>query len=168
VHGIGWMLPEANHVGAWIHDDDDVRRLNAEVTSDTPRLWWRQGEGDWFARGWIGLSRPLTARLSAEQLVALLAHECGHVAARLRDFHVRDTGLYAEWASEACADRLAFRWGFEREIRADAPHRSLGHHGVLPGEVVWVGDKAFRVDRHFIIRPCPRFDGQAPALAGPP
>jgi hypothetical protein len=122
VQRVSWLPTEKERtaVGWWILDDDDVRRLNAQVTPDTPRRWWRQGEGDWFARGWIGLSRPLTARLSAEHLVALVAHECGHAVARMRDFHVRD-GLDAEWANEACADRLAFRWGFEREIRAETP-----------------------------------------------
>jgi hypothetical protein len=120
-----------------------------------------------LAAGFV-LSRPLTARLSADRLVAFIAHECGHAVTRMRDFHVRDNGLFAEWARESCADRLAFRWGFEREIRADAPTRALGHHGALPGQVVWVRDKAFRLDRHFIIRPYPQLDGQAPAVAGLP
>jgi hypothetical protein len=161
VQRIGWLPADKGHeaVGWWLPDEDDVRRLNAQVTPDTPRLWWRQGEGGWFARGWIGLSRPLTAELPDVNLIALVAHECGHAVARLREFTARDTGLFAEWANEACADRLAFRWGFEAEIRADAPTRRLSHHGVLPGEVVCVGDKAFRLDRHFCIRPCPRRDG---------
>jgi len=137
--------------GQWIGDPADELRLRPRP--DDPGTWARQGQEGHLGAGWIELSRR-AARLPWPRLVALVAHECGHAVTRAREFDQR-SGLIDEWASELCADRHAFRWGFEREVRADAPHRFFGHHAALPGELIWLNDEAFTVDRHFYLRRWP-------------
>ncbi|MCC7542328.1 MAG: hypothetical protein IT379_39285 [Deltaproteobacteria bacterium] len=110
----------------------------------------------------IFLSREL-AGLPLSQMVAVVAHECGHAVTRESEFTKRD-GISSEWASELCADYHAFRWGFEKEIRAHAPFRSLAHHACLPGETISEAGREWRVDRWFHFRPVA---GRREALPAP-
>src|SRR5262249_6396565 len=110
-----------------------------------------------LARGRLMLSRR-ASRLPAMRRVALIAHECGHVVTRARDFDARERRGEAEWASEMCADMYAFRWGFEKQIREHATSRRIGHHDAVPGETIWDGGFAYRVDGRFFLRPCPSLD----------
>ena len=146
----------AGTLGQWVVDREEARRLGPQ--SSRPETWARP-EGHFQATGWVSLSRRV-ARLPWEHLVATVAHECGHVATRESELLKRG-GLRLssddEWISELCADWHAFRWGFEKQIRAHAPRRSFAHHAVLPGEVITMdladGPRSWRVDRHFYLRP---------------
>jgi len=150
----------ASTLGQWIEDPEHVRHLVTQTEGD-PRLWARQYSEEYLASGWIELSRR-AARFSLPRLVALIAHECGHAVTRAGEFEKREgRGGDSEWASELCADRHAFRWGFERETRANARHRSFAHHAVLPGEMIWLKGVAFTVDRHFYLRRRPAADRPA-------
>lgn len=152
--------PSQGTFAEWIIDPEDEGRLRTE-TERNPRLWGRQGSEEYLALGWIGLA-PGAARYPASKLLSTLAHECGHAVTRYIDFAARErVSRDGEWASELCADMYAFRWGFEREIRASAPLRNLAHHAVLPGETLWCNGKAFRVDRRFFLRRAPRHDEDA-------
>jgi hypothetical protein len=144
-------------MGEWLVDQHELAQLHAE-TRCTRRLWRRQGSEKYLARGWIALAHR-SIRLPNEHLIALLAHECGHAVTRARDFDARRRYGDEEWASEMCADMYAFRWGFESQVRAQAPFRKIAHHAALPGQTIWDGDYAFRVDRRFFLRRCPRLDG---------
>lgn len=139
--------------GQWVHDPEDARRLGPQT--ERPETWGRV-EGQWQASGYIRLSRAIT-RLRQVDLVAIIAHECGHVATRARDFDRREKYGDGEWASELCADFYAARWGFERELRLQAPRRNVAHHAVLPGAILTEGEgveeRRYRVDRHFYLRP---------------
>ena len=158
VRRVGWLSgAEERVLGEWRVDRAEVMQL-CDETQRNPRLWHRQGTEPYLARGWIGLPRG-AARRPAEHLVALLAHECGHAVTRARDFNARERYGDGEWASELCADMYAFRWGFEAQMRAEAPFRDFTHHAVLPGQTIWQGDVAYRVDRRFFVRRCPRLDG---------
>jgi len=159
VQQIGW-LPETDDttVGQWCVDREHVVQLCTE-TEQNPRLWPRQGTETFLARGWIGLARR-AARLPADHLRAIVAHECGHSVTRARDVEVRARRSPVEgWASELSADMYAFRWGFEREVRAQQPSRPPAHHAVLPGEIIWDDNTAYRVDRRFFLRRCSQKDG---------
>jgi hypothetical protein len=139
-----WWPDVAHHAG----DDDVVLHL-------------------FRTRGCVQLSRRV-CRMPNDHVLGILAHEYGHAVTRASDWSAREgDGISSHgWILEMCADKYAFKWGFEKKVRA-LPPRPL-HHSVLPGEVVWVDDRAFRVDRHFIIRAYPRLDGQAPAVPGLP
>ena len=108
--------------------------------------------------GTVKLSRS-ASKLGWSDLIAIIAHECGHAITREREFEKRD-GVSSEWASELCADFHAFRWGFEKQIRAHAHQRSVAHHCVLPGEVISMesslGSQSWKVDRNFYLRPLRR------------
>lgn len=146
---------EPGTLGQWVVDVEQARKLNPQ--SGRPSTWGRP-EGMWQAGGWIKLSRQV-ARMGWVHLVATIAHECGHVATRASEFEKRD-GVDSEWASEMCADWHAFRWGFEKQIRAHAPRRSIAHHAALPGEVISMdgpeGSQSWKVDRCFYLRPISR------------
>jgi len=141
-------------LGKWVVDaeegrayhEDEERRFLARVRSPVidPRH---------HVRG-VVLIAPRAARLSPTQLLGLVAHECGHVATRELDFMTREAAFRdGEWSSELCADRYAFRWGFEAGIRALAMIRSIGHHCVLPGDWIEYEGVRLKVDRNFFIRP---------------
>lgn len=141
-------------LGKWVVDahegraylEDEERRFQARVRS--PVIDARH-----HVRG-VVLIAPGAARLSSTQLLGLVAHECGHVATREGDFMAREAAFRdGEWASELCADRYAFHWGFEAGIRAFAKIRSIGHHCVLPGDWIEYGGARLKVDRNFFIRP---------------
>jgi hypothetical protein len=125
--GIDWLPREEGRdgtMGEWVADAD----------FDYPGT-----EEHFRTRGEIWLSRTL-ARYPLDRVIATVAHECGHVATRWRDFDARErVSGDSEWSSELCADMYAFRWGFEQQIRADGPHRALGHHCAPPGEVLGAG-----------------------------
>jgi hypothetical protein len=70
--------------------------------------------------------------------IPLVAHELGHACTREADFERLD-GFDSEWASEMCADRYAYKWGFGRVIARHRPNRDLGHHGPGPRSVFTVG-----------------------------
>ena len=143
---------EPGTLGEWVHDPKEARRLGPQ---DDPKTWGRV-EGRWQASGYIKLSRAIT-RLRQVDLVATIAHECGHVATRYRDFDRRERYGDGEWASELCAEFYAARWGFERELRLQAPRLDVAHHAALPGAVLIEGEgveeRRYRVDRHFYLRP---------------
>jgi hypothetical protein len=138
--------------GEWVHDPEEARRLGPQT--ERPETWGRV-EGNWQASGCIRLSRAIT-RLRQGDLVAIIAHECGHVATRAREFDRREKYGDGEWAAELCADFYAARWGFERELRLWAPRRNVAHHAGLPGAVLIEGvgaeERRYRVDRHFYPR----------------
>jgi hypothetical protein len=95
----------------------------------------------------------LFARSLDEDMVAVVAHELGHVATTRDDFDRRD-GLDGEWASESCADYYAYRWGFARAIRRHQRSRNLGHHGTLPGGIITIdGIGTFKMTRNFHLHP---------------
>lgn len=157
----------------------DWARLNRRLRRFVDYDWSDGTSGEWVvavpgdAHGWEWQRRlnvpldpkahyPGEVRLSREldgyqrdEIVAVVAHECGHVVTRERELAERKAPD-DEWASELCADRHAFRWGFEREIRKSAKTRPIGHHAVLPGE--WIeqclDDQWIRwmVDRNFCFR----------------
>ncbi|MBU1702327.1 MAG: hypothetical protein KJ831_19475 [Candidatus Eisenbacteria bacterium] len=145
-------------LGMWETDPRAKELFYAEQNQNPFMPKWRSLPLDpqFHVPGLILLSSEVD-RLPWPRLVALIAHECGHVVTREREFEKRD-GCSSEWASELCADRNAFRWGFEREIRAHAKHRDFTHHAVLPGEMIWENGIAFIVDRHFYLRRCPERD----------
>ncbi len=142
--------------GEWNVDPEDVGRLHRLIADDQSR--WGDPEPCFTARGWITISRR-AARLPWPRLIALVAHECGHVATRERNFTCRD-GVSSEWTSELCADMYAFKWGFERQIRINEPFRGFGHHCVLPGKKIGEDHDGtttwWRVDRRFHLRPLRR------------
>jgi hypothetical protein len=105
----------------------------------------------------VALSRSLAVRDTAVQ-VAIVAHELGHVATTEDDFAKREALTDSEWASDACADYYAYRWGFARQIRKHQRTRDKGHHGGLPGDVIEIdcslptGTMRYRVTRRFYYR----------------
>ena len=158
VQRISW-LPEGDSstLGEWFLDPEHLVQLHTE-TEQNPRLGPRQGSEKFLARGWIGLTHR-AAELPADHLLAVVAHECGHVVTRVRDVEVRARLSPVEgWATEMCADMYAFRWGFEREVWAHQASRALAHHAALPGQIIWDDNAAYRVDRRFFLGRCPRKD----------
>ena len=88
--------------------------------------------------------------------VAVVAHELGHACTRGDDFKDRlDNPLGESCALELCANRYAFKWGFEEQItQAD---RDVLHQGPLPGGELTEGPdpesgvvNRYRVTRDFI------------------
>ena len=77
-----------------------------------------------------------------EYPLATVAHELGHACTVEREFERLD-GFDSEWASEMCADRCAYRWGFGREIARARPTREFGHHGPGPGQIFTLGPGEF-------------------------
>lgn len=156
VQRISW-LPEddGSTLGEWFLDREYVAQLRVERKQKPG--FGADDESDereeFLARGWIGLS-PRVTQLPPNVLRAVVAHEFGHAVTRPGDIEAREVAFGdAEWATEACADMYAFRWGFEEDIRAAPAFRDVGHHGALPGEVVqWDGGPAYRVDRYFFPR----------------
>ena len=152
--------------GCWCLDPAAVARLAAVASgAHEPRQREReereQERQRFLMPGYIMLSRRVN-RISWGRLVATIAHACGHAVTRLREYEARelqnDSESEEEWARELLADRHTFRWGFEREMRMDAPYRSLAHHAVLPGEMMWVRGRALKCDRNFYLRRCPSLD----------
>lgn len=116
--------------------------------------WKRKSGGEVWERGSgaVQLARKVPT-LPEPRLIATIAHELGHVATREEDFWKRD-GVDAEWASEACADYYAYKWGFGRQIRADYKANPNLAHRLLPGEIIEIeGIGAFKMTRHFYLRP---------------
>jgi hypothetical protein len=85
---------------------------------------------------------------------ATLVHEFGHACTR-EDDRRRRTAPCDEWASEACADWYAYKWGFGRLIRKHAKTRQLGHHGALPGQTIEIDGARYRMTRAFCYRCLP-------------
>ncbi|MBU1698620.1 MAG: hypothetical protein KJ970_04885 [Candidatus Eisenbacteria bacterium] len=138
-------------LGMWVTDSREKKLFLAERRCRSLPL-----DPKFHVPGHILISTGVD-RLPWPRLVALIAHECGHAVTREHEFNKRD-GHDSEWSSELCADRHAFRWGFEREMRVFAQHRDFGHHAVLPGEIIWQEGIAFKVDRYFYLRRCPDRD----------
>jgi hypothetical protein len=116
--------------------------------------------GQWNRDTRFDLDSPGVVELSADtaHLVALIAHELGHVCTREEDFLARDNGVHGEWSSEMCADYYAYRWGFGREIARHRKSRDWSHHGPAPGATFTIsGDQdgiwhCYRVTRRFYLR----------------
>jgi hypothetical protein len=77
--------------------------------------------------------RIVYVKEDVEHLVAILAHEFGHVCSRAQEIELRNVGD-SELASELTADWYAYKWGFERQIIRWNKVRDRRHHGPLPGE----------------------------------
>ena len=150
-------------LGEWSVDVEEVQRLNAKqqaafCTEGKGYLLRTPMEMGFHASGWIALSRRL-GRLPWAHQLATVAHECGHVVTREREFErLRAVNGDAEWTSEMCANRYVFRWGFKEELRAQAPNLDVRHEAVLPGEMIWVHGEAYGVDWRFRLRRCPAAD----------
>lgn len=150
-------VPSDETVARWLIDEDEARRIGPH--RGRPQTWGR-AEGRWNAHGWVEIRRR-EARVDLSDIVATIAHECGHVATRERDFGKRDSCYTdSEWASEMSADFYAFKWGFEKELRKHNQERRLGHHGGLPGEIIAIDaipemdmpEQRLKVDRNFYLR----------------
>lgn len=155
--------------GLWKVDKEAGRKWSANRTKR-----WESGLGfpgnqpeywEHAVPGVIEVSRRCS-QWSHQRLVALFAHECGHCVTRERDVERMDGCPYDEWTSELCADRYAFRWGFEKEIRKQAVSRDVGHHAALPGQILWLSSTAFEVDRHFKFKRRPDLDNPEYATEG--
>ena len=150
VQSIRYLTTEDGETdGEWLTDPEAAQRLKKRQSAN-PRLWYL-GDVHFQVPGWIEISREVTG-LPWIRLVAIIAHELGHAMTRESEFYKRSS-VNSEWAIELCADRYAFRWGFERHIRVHAPFRLFAHHAGLPGQKIFVGDQAFKVDRNFFLRP---------------
>jgi hypothetical protein len=140
--------------GQWCVNPADAQRMGPQAGK--PATWGRP-DGCYLAPGVIRLT-PTECRRSLDSLVATVAHECGHAAVREREVASRQrVRRDSEWASEMSADYYAFKWGFEKQIRARSPSRRVGHHGGLPGDILRLGappdEHYVKVDRHFYVRP---------------
>jgi hypothetical protein len=113
-----------------------------------------------FRPGPLFLSRRIKT-LSENDRIAVIAHELGHAATTEEDFWIREeeSGGEGVWASELCANRLAYKWGFGRHIRnhhRHFPEKFL--RTLLPGDTVIVEDRehnlkaTYHVTRGFHIK----------------
>ncbi len=168
-----WLSPEEDDggtVGQWVpcRDappcaayerwlDQEIRKLYPGASEHQLELVSQNERHDpHLQRGEIALSHALT-KVDDDHLLATIAHELGHAATRPIDFERRERVIRnGEWASEACADYYAYKWGFGRQIRRRASTRDWAHHGVLPGGVIEVkgptGWIRYRVTRRFYYR----------------
>lgn len=116
------------------------------------------------SRGWIKLS-PRMAGWGRHDLEAEIAHECGHAVALQAQVLAR--GRDSVLAAELAADHLAFRWGFEEQIRRRAPKRAGHHHPGLPGECFQREDCWVTITKQHTVKPCRHrlaADGAHPAI----
>lgn len=141
--------------GYWHGDQPHPDHDAVEAAIDAGRWRWVQRVEDWrfYRTGQIRFAKRM-ARMETAQMLALVAHELGHVATRVGDFNRRDAaaGGDEEWAAELAADFYAAKWGFEKELREHWKLRSFGHHCAPPGEVVCYGERYFRVDHRYYPR----------------
>jgi hypothetical protein len=145
----------------WVVDLAHAARLQPEFGKPS----WGHIDGSFNASGWIKLSHRLGTQ-KREDIIAVVAHECGHAVTRESEFLKRqqsnwewasEAGAdFSEWASESCADFHVFRWGFEKELRQHSTRRRIGHHGALPGQTIYIGtgpdEIALKMDRNFYLR----------------
>ena len=143
--------------GEWVVDANEVREFyRDQMRRFEAGIQNAVGEARFHVRGVVLLARDAVG-MDPRNLVGLVAHECGHVATRERDFEARQRVFSdREWSSELCADKYAYRWGFEQAIRASAKTRCFAHHCVLPGETIELDGAMLRVDRNFFVRPVRR------------
>ncbi len=152
VRSFGYIPPGEDPctTGYWHGDQPPPDHEEVDAAIDAGRWRWVQRVEDWrfYRTGQILFSKRM-ARMETSQMLAVVAHEIGHVATRVGDFNRRDeaAGGDAEWASELAADFYAAKWGFEKELREHWKTRAFGHHCVPPGKVVSFGDRYYRVDR---------------------
>ena len=124
---------------------------------DAPKLYNRFGTrfdyGEYWKWNGIGVIEICDVTVSQPEAIATMAHELGHAATRQCDYESRahDTAT-DEWASEACADFYAYKWGFGRFIRTVHKTRALSHHGGLPGQVISCGSERWKITRRFHYR----------------
>ncbi len=107
-----------------------------------PRNWPK------CVRLWDG---PYDDGTTDSALRALVAHELGHVTTTSEDVESRESQS-DEWATEACAERYAYKWGFGRDCAKARKHRQLAHHGPGPGQVIEMYGRRYRMTRSFHLR----------------
>jgi len=71
------------------------------------------------------------------RLKTVIAHELGHACTVIED-RDRTAAPSDEWASEAAADRYAYKWGFGQLIARDRRTSDWTHHGAKPGKEISV------------------------------
>jgi hypothetical protein len=93
----------------------------------------------------------VTKELDSSDLLALVAHECGHAATRQEDLD-RRRAPEDEWSSEAAAAWYVYRWGFgaarRRYLRRHPEDRM--HHGPDRGGWVEIYGRRYSVSRRFV------------------
>lgn len=75
----------------------------------------------------------LARNLSGDELIAVIAHEFGHVATTFEDLILRKCPCADEWTSEVCADWYVYKWGFGRKLAKLRKSLDKMHHGPQPG-----------------------------------